>query len=104
MSKTEEILKKYAKIQLWTFIILVISLAILYIVNTNAFCYEVIPPTVDQNYYTPTSECKIVDYNEGQAITKRMNYTLLIISISLIGLIGFNPDFREGIKKKVLKK
>ena len=103
----DNFLKVYARILLWIFIITITIATIYILIDPMKFCKQTI--SYDERYNLEEQEkdvipnCKIIGEEEMKTLknrSRRINFTGLIC---LIGMIVFNPDIKNNVKRFINK-
>jgi hypothetical protein len=93
-------LKKYYSIQLYTFMILISIPLILYIINPQAYYYEV-KLTGTGEYYMQDTNYSLITTQEAKEIKNKITKYSIMGSLCLIGMMISNPDSRKKITKLI---
>jgi hypothetical protein len=93
--KIDRFLQLYNKFLLWAFVISMSVVALVYMLNIDAFTYEV-------NYYDNMMQetgYQLLEVNEYNVMKQRFNRLAIIGVICIVGMIAFNPDVWAKIKR-----
>ena len=109
----DKFLAKYGQIQLWSFVIIMVMVAILYIINPAAYTYQVVPPdqeelqlfieginiTLEKYLSSKVIEYETISNARAEEMQKETNKLTIIATICIFGMVFSQKEKRERLKQ-----